>query len=228
MTPNDETIQALVSQGATLIGSRENETPEELKARINRLESDLALINAGKDAAERALKYERDRARELAQNGTLSLKRDWVALSNELQQLKGEKLGDATEKDQQEYQEALVIDFVNRLRIGALAELETDDDETLYVKAKAYEVWYRACTATLQNRAIRIKIEKRDEFEQTKRDVKKKESDARIAKEQDKLDKRRRTPEEKLMESLISLGMSETEAKAQMQRMNDAAKLLKN
>jgi hypothetical protein len=193
-----------------------------LQARIEALEADLAILNKGKDAAERLLKYEREKAKELAQNSALSLKCDWIAMINELRILKGETIGDDP-KDNEEYQESLAIDFVNRLRMGALASVESDDDETLYVKARAYEVWYRACTSTLQNRIQRIRIEKSGDFEAAK--LKQREAKVQIAKE--KLEKRRRTPEEKIIEDLMTLGMSESQAKAHLAQMNAAAKQMK-
>jgi hypothetical protein len=107
--------------------------------------------------------------------------------------------------------------------MGALASVESDDDETLYVKARAYEVWYRACTSTLQNRIQRIRIEKSGDFEAAK--LKQREAKVQIAKE--KLEKRRRTPEEKIIEDLMTLGMSESQAKAHLAQMNAAAKQMK-
>src|SRR5689334_9343665 len=96
---------------------------ERLKARIAALEADLELIQKGKEAAERALAYERQQARELAQNGILSVKRDWVALANELAILKNEAVlpdKNETDKANESFREALVIDFTNKLRMGAL------------------------------------------------------------------------------------------------------------
>lgn len=226
----DAKITQLVAQGAIPIGAREGETREELAARIMRLEADLEIIKAGKEAAERMLKADRERALELAQNSNFSLKRDWVALVSELRFLQGKQIGDgATPDEETKYQEALVIDFENRLRIGALAELQEMDDEKLYVVAKSYEVWFKACKATLENRALRVKISKRDEFEQTKRDIREKENEVKRAKAADKEDRRRRTPEEKMLESLMTLGMSEEQAKAHMKKMQEAASnLLQN
>ena len=193
-----------------------------LQARIEALENDLKLITQGKEAAERCLRVERERALELAQNSNFSLKRDWLALVSEMKFLKGQEIGE-NPKDNEEYQEALVIDFCNRLRIGALAELESKDDDTLYVIAKSYEVWYRACTAVLANRSLKIKIDRTSAFEQTKKELRERDKEKKIAKEADKLDKRRRTPEEKMLESLMTLGMSEDQARAHMQQMQTAA-----
>jgi hypothetical protein len=222
--PKDEKINDLVREGAHLIGERKGETKEELAARILHLESELKTIQAGKDAAERMLKADRERALELAQNSNFSLKRDWVALVNELRFLKGKELGEgATPQEESEYQESLVIDFCNRLRIGALADLESKDDETLYVIAKSYEVWYKACTAVLANRALKLKIDKTSEFEAAKLNAREKEKEIKRAKAEAKEDKRRRTPEEKMLDSLRTLGMSETQAREHMKQMQSAA-----
>lgn len=224
--PQDQTIKDLVREGAIPIGARPNESREELAARILHMEKELEIIKAGKEAAERMLKADRERALELAQNSNFSLKRDWTALVSELRFLKGQTVGEDP-KENEEYQEAMVIDFCNRLRIGALAELESKDDETLYVIAKSYEVWFKACKATLENRALRVKLNKRDEFEETKRNIREKEKEVKRAKAQEKEDRRRRTPEEKMIESLMTLGMSEDQAKAHMKNMQNAANAMK-
>lgn len=193
-----------------------------LQARIEALEADLKLIQAGKDAAERSLRYERERALELAQNSNFSLKRDWVALVSELRFLQGKEISEDP-KDNAEYQEAMVIDFCNRLRIGALAELTAKSDEELYVIAKSYEVWYKACSAVLQNRALSVKLDRSIEFEKTKSDLKTRDRETKRAKAQDKEDRRRRTPDEIILDSLMKLNMNEEQARAHMAQMKGAA-----
>jgi hypothetical protein len=222
----DAKITKLVAEGAIPIGSRENETREELAARILRVEAELEVIRAGKEAAERMLKADRERALELAQNSNYSLKRDWIALVSELRFLQGKEISQDP-KENAEYQESLVIDFCNRLRMGALAELESKDDETLYVIAKSYEVWFKACKATLENRALRVKVDRTAEFEATKKQLREKEVETKRAKAAEKEDRRRRTPEEKMLESLMTLGMSEDQAKAHMLNMQKAADAMK-
>lgn len=226
MENRENEIKELVAQGAIPIGARENETREELAARILRIEAELEVIKAGKEAAERMLKADRERAIELAQNSNYSLKRDWVALVSELRFLQGKEISEDP-KENADYQEAMVIDFCNRLRIGALAELDSKDDETLYVIAKSYEVWYKACKATLENRSLRVKLSKTEEFEKTKKDLRNKENEVKRAKAQEKEDKRRKTPEERMLESLMTLGMSEEQAKQHMANMQSAANQMK-
>src|ERR1700741_2566755 len=191
-----------------------------LQARIENLERDLGIIQRGKEAAERCLKYERERARELAQNGTLSLKRDWIGLVNEFKLIQGQFIENGTEKDTEEYQEALAIDFVNRLRMGFLADFETEDNETLFVKSRAYEVAYKCCTYVLKGRAVKIKIDNNVEFDKTQKEIK----ERKIAEASSKHEKRRRTPEEKIVESCMALGMTEEQAYEHIRNMKAQAK----
>jgi hypothetical protein len=62
----------------------------ESQLRVKKLEADMALIAAGKDAAERCLREEIRMQNSLAKHGMLRIDRDWIALANELAALKNE------------------------------------------------------------------------------------------------------------------------------------------
>lgn len=148
---------------------------------------------------------------ELEHRG-LALKLDWVALASELEILNGVPELNIRNSDK-------VLDFVNRLRFEALAHLETKSIEELVVITSAYETWYRASVATLQNRAVRIKIDKTREFEQTKKDLRQRDKDNAALKEELKEASRRRTPEEVMLEQLAKLLGSREAAVAQYAKM---------
>jgi hypothetical protein len=149
----------------------------------------------------------------------LALKMDWLALASELEILNGS--AEATVNS------ARVLTFVNTLRQTALANLEDKPLEQLVVMTSAYEVWYRACVATLQNKAMRIKVEKTREFEKTKKALKEKDNEVKRLQEEKKEAARRRTPEEIMLEQLTGLLGSREAAKLQYAKMQEIAKGLK-
>lgn len=176
--------------------------------RIRELEDDIAVIENGRRVAERQLEFEKLRARELASNSTLQVHQDWVALANEMAQLNGKQIGEITPPDglsQDQYKalmEQRAMDFVNRLRYGALELLDSDPEEILVVKSRAYEIWWKACNYLLNNKSIKLKISERDKFEE----IKKQQSAARVEVAREKQERKRPvTGEEKLMASLTKL-----------------------
>lgn len=214
----------------------EESSPEvkDLNAKLTRLEDEMqvmrellmhggfALADSAKNEAlaarrrEEGIRKEQD---ELARNSNLSLKLNWTGLVEELKMLNGpEECGPSgIPKD------VMLIDMVNKMRVGAFREIHQDSDEMVIVKAKAYETFYRVCVAELESRAVRIKIEKRNEFEQVKQEQKA----ARITAEKNKEDRRRRTPEEQMLDAMVALGMTKEMAVAQMQTLRSKGKELR-
>lgn len=194
--------------------------------RVRELENDLAIIEAGRFAAERQLEYEKLRARELASNSVLTIKQDWVGLANEMAQLNGKEIGKLivpegmTEDEYKILKENQAMDFINTYRLGALALLEEDPDEILIVKSRAYEITWRACNYLLNSRKIILKVGEREKFETAKRQTVEKR--VKVAKVRES--KRRPiNSEEKMVRELTILLGSEESARAHMTLLQEAA-----
>lgn len=176
-------------------------------AKIRQLEADLALIEKGKEAAERALRDEHRASLALARHGSLQINRDWVALANEMSMLKGEpglhvidgtlaKMVEPlidpkepffeTPAELEAYRATMVIDFMNKYRRGAFSDLERDPEEILVVKAVAYQQSYQVCCEILASKNIKLKIARNVEYK-LEREA---QSEARVEKERAKQEKR--------------------------------------
>lgn len=140
---------------------------------------------------------------------------DWLAKAKELETLKAET--------DIELRDAICIDFANKLRVNALKDIDKDPDNILVIKATAYEVYYRACVATLENRNLKVKINARDRFNEAVKQDKTK----RVEKEGEKLERQRaQDPREKMIQGMIALGFSREDAEKQLGVLNSAAKEL--
>lgn len=222
LSDTTETVELEPATNVPLWSSSRSDELNTAYARIHDLEKDLTLIEEGRLAAIRALQYEKQRARELAANGMLTIKEDWVALANEMAIFAEKPVGGGAlvtrNEEERVRAEGSAIDFVNRLRMGALADLETVSDEILVVKARAYEVWAKACNYLLSQRSIKVKISERDKFEEKKT----LQSQERVKVAERKEQTRRRTPEEKLMEELTKL-LGPDAARAHFAKMQEQA-----
>ncbi len=202
-------------------------TPQELELaalkkqhelELNRLASEIELVRKEKELLKERyeLIVEQKRIEDKNLSTTLSvatLKMDWLAAAKEMQSLK-----DTTDV---ELRDALCIDFANKFRVGFLKDVETDEDSILVLKATAYEIAYRACVATLENRNLRVKLAARDRFTETV----KKQKEVKSQKETEKIEKiRNQDPVEKMVQAMVTLGMSREAALAQVELMNAAAK----
>ena len=183
-------------------------TPQDLE--IQRLNAEIELVRKEKELLKERyeLVVETKRVEDKNYQTALSvatLKTDWLAKAKELETLKNET--------DIELRDAICIDFANKLRVGALADLDKDDDATLVLKATAYEVYYRACVATLENRNLRVKLAARDRFTEAV----KKNKEQGVQKEKEKLERQRaQDPREKMIQSMITLGMTREDAEKQV------------
>lgn len=192
----------------------------QIDPRILELERELEVVRKERELlSERyALVVEQKRVEDKNYSTALSvatLKTDWLAKAKELETLKGET--------DIELRDAICIDFANKFRVGALADLEKDDDAILVLKATAYEVYYRASVATLENRNLRLKLAARDRFTEAVKKIK----DGTAVREKEKIERQRAAdPREKMILSMMTLGMKRLDAEAQVTILMGAAKEL--
>lgn len=234
-TPSTPTPTHLAELNKALAESRE---------RVAQLEKDLALVESGRAAAERCLREEFKIQTSLANNGTLRINIDWITLANEMAMLKGEPVLDKqghptneirvnpneptfnTPEELEAWRHAATIDFLNSLRRGAFKDLESQPDEILVVKARAYDQWYKVCCDVLASRNIKLKIARNEDFKIE--EAARKEERIRLeTKKQDKtISRKNATPEEKRLDAAIKLTGSREKALAMIASMDAAAKAL--
>lgn len=213
----------------------------EAQKRIASLEHDLSLIEAGKEAAERALRTEKAAAFALAKHGMLQLNRDFISIANELAFLTGKKqlttegkLDEIklnpdepyfeTQAELDAYRNQLVIDFMNRYRRGVMADLEKDETELLVVKGNCYDMTAKIIFEILSTRNVKLKITRNVEFAQEQAAAK----DQRIVKETKKSEKKAeraqaQSPEEKRIGAIMKLMGVDRDAAVKQITMMDAA-----
>jgi hypothetical protein len=180
----------------------------ELRDEVSLLEERHSLLNA---------KRESEAKLEEKILSVSTLKMDWLKAAKELESLK--------DNPDPELREALCIDFNNKMRINALESIHEDSDDVIILKAIAYETFYRACVATMENRNLRVKLAARDRFQEAvvrdKKEKIKKESEKREKVEQKELAK---TPREKMIQGMMALGMSREIAEKQADTLMGAVK----
>ncbi len=186
--------------------------------RIRELENEIELVRRERELLRERyeLIVEQKRIEDKNYATALSvstLKVDWMAKVKELTSL--------MDQTDVELRDAICIDFANKFRVGFLADITNDDLEILILKATAYEVAYRACVATLENRNLRVKLAARDRFTEAVKAQRDKTAQAEKAKIERQV---AQSPREKMIQSMISLGMTRETATAQVEILMGAVK----
>lgn len=143
------------------------------------------------------------------------LKMDWLQAAKNIEALK-----DSPDED---LRNSMCIDFANDLRPKAFADIENDPDSVVVVKAIAYETFFRACVTSMQNREVKIKIGMRDRFAsdlEKGKEVKREKERVKIEKEKSN------DPRERMIQSMLVLGMDRESAEKQADIMFNAAKAI--
>lgn len=189
------------------------------------LASDLEAKLAKKDQKIKNLQ-DLLRRLEFRTAANISASNPQTALNAEIEAVAGEikMLRDGMTADSE--QDVVEIDFINKKRMGLLALLHEKSDDDIVLIAKVYETAYRACISTLQNRNLRIKLEKRDQFAASleqdrekrieKEVVKEKKRSKQFMKEHEPEKYIKLTAEEKSIELMMSFGMTREDAIKQL------------
>ena len=91
----------------------------------------------------------------------------------------------------------------------------------------AVEVFFRACVVTMQNRDVKLTINKRDDFNTALRMQKEAKNEKSRTKERVKIEREKTNdPREKMIQSMLVLGMSREDAERQADFMVGKAKEL--
>ena len=165
------------------------DTLEESRRQVQFLQSRILELEGSMDFARQLMKAESQQA-------------SLTNAANALKLMSGDTV---------EYQDR-IIQWANASHSYVSRFLESQDDESIILFGKLYEVSYRACCEILEQRKLKVKITRQIDFEQARL----KDKESRVKKETEKLASRRKTPEEYLIEQMMHNGMTRAAAEAQL------------